>query len=81
MLVTTDGIACTRITDLQSCEEAARQLGLSDTTARDDDDGNVPTSDPPYCYFEGSELYFNEYGNNTGDCSITDQCLCIEGKS
>ena len=80
MLVTTDGIACTSITSRHSCEEAARQLGLGNTTARDDD-GNVPTSDPPYCYFEDSELYFNEYGNNTGSCSSSDQCLCIQGKN
>ena len=60
-------------------ERAARFLGLPDTSASDDNDGNGPDSDPPYCYFESSTLTFNQDATNTGGCSTSDVCLCTLG--
>ena len=60
----------------QECEEAAQQLGLSDTSAQEDDDGNAAYNDPPYCYFESNKLYFDRTARNTGGCSSSDQCIC-----
>ena len=60
------------------CEDAARYLGLSDTSARSSNGGGY---DPPYCFFENGELRFNSGGTNYGECGANtdgglDQCLC-----
>ena len=49
---------------------------MNDTSAQEDDDGNSPYNDPPYCYFESNKLYFDGYARNTGDCDSSDMCLC-----
>ena len=73
--VVTTRSECSRVTSLADCETAARELGLSDTTASDDGQDGV-TFDPPYCYFESSRLKFNSLGTNTGACTPYDQCIC-----
>ena len=67
----TSGSTCDRVTSKAKCEEAARQLGLSDTTAAEE-----TVSDwPPYCYFT-SALWFN-YGNSVNECNSNDRvCIC-----
>ena len=77
--VDNSGTQCNRIRTRSLCERAARILGLSDTSASDDTDGNGPDSDPPYCYFESSTLTFNQDATNTGGCSTSDVCLCTLG--
>ena len=61
------------MTTKQGCETAARELGLSDTTANE-------VAYPwrtPYCYYlYGSSLYFNAAFNSTEPCSDRDQCIC-----
>ena len=63
------------------CEEAAISLGLFDTTVLDDGQSAGVTYDPPYCYYEGSSLKFNNgmlFGApNQGSCSTYDRCLCV----
>ena len=71
----TSGSNCTRITSLWECSFAAEVLGLSDTTATDDNQSGVHY-DPPYCYFESSILQYNSNGLNTGSCSGSDKCIC-----
>ena len=66
---------CLRITSLSECSVAAAAVGLSDTSAVDDDQ-NAVSYDPPYCYFEGGSLKFNN-GTNTGPCKSSDTCVCI----
>ena len=61
------------------CETAAQELGLSDTTVVDDGQNGV-SYDPPYCYFEGGSLKFNFLGTNTGSCTTSDNCLCVNTK-
>merc|ERR1711907_388968 len=34
------------------------------------------TYDPPGCYYENDQFKFNA-GNNTGNCSYTDVCVCV----
>ena len=76
-LLQTDS-ACDRVTSLSECSTAAVALGLSDTTAADDNQSGV-TYDPPYCYFEGNTVKYNSNGQNTGSCTTSDQCLCRVG--
>ena len=71
----TSGSTCERVTSKAECEEAARQLGLSDTTADDDGQDGV-NYDPPFCYFESGSLKFNSLATNTGPCTTSDQCIC-----
>ena len=59
---------------MTECADAAKFLGLSDTSVSDDYQNGV-SYDPPYCYFEGGSLKFNQ-GNNYGSCSSSDMCLC-----
>ena len=76
-------LACgTPITTIAECAQAARALGLSDTTPSNDGQGAWDPRrghDPPYCYFErvGASwlLKFNA-GTNTGRCTPTDICVC-----
>ena len=82
-LVETSDINCTRIKTKDKCEEAARQLGLTDVDAYVEIRARF---DPPYCYIEGKDetdqaLKFNKYGVNTGACGANnngsiDKCLC-----
>ena len=68
----------TELKSLLACSAAAAYLELPDTSASSDGQHSAyysMNSDPPFCYFEGGELKFNE-GSNTGNCSDTDMCLC-----
>ena len=69
------GTPCQRIETKAECEQAARQLGLSDTTARE---YNVVNDwDPPFCYYvNGAILYFNSKGDSTGTCRNSHNCIC-----
>ena len=75
----TSGYICNRVASLSECSSAAATLGLSSTTASNDNQSGV-SYDPPYCYFEGSVLKLNSNGLNTGPCTTTDQCICRKGK-
>ena len=70
----TSGSTCKRVTSKADCEEAARQLGLSDTEASEE---TVATW-PPYCYFyNGQSLYFNNNANATSQCNPDSRvCIC-----
>ena len=70
----TSGSTCDRVTSKAKCEEAARQLGFSDTEASTE----TATDYPPYCYFwDGQSLYFNDNGNSVHECNSNDRvCLC-----
>ena len=48
----TSGDCPQHVMSLSDCSEAAAALGLSDTTAINDNQ-NGASDDPPYCYFEG----------------------------
>eukprot|EP00942_MAST-04A_sp_MAST-4A-sp1_P007079 g7079.t1 len=74
-LISSSTDSCERIKTKNECENAASFLQLSDTYASLDEQGGV-SYDPPYCYFESSELKFNADGSNTGDCTSSDKCLC-----
>ena len=65
----TSGSNCKRVTSKAECEEAARQLGLSDTEAHVE----APTPDyPKYCYYHGGSLYFNDNADGTSTCGHAD---------
>ena len=69
----TSGSTCERVTSKAECEEAARQLGLSDTTATKENEHD----NPPYCYFLfGEDLCFNRNGNPGSPCSSEEACIC-----
>lgn len=74
----TIGSSCQHIYTMEACEEAAKQLGLDDVSAEDDWQYGID-HDPPYCYYEDDTLKFNHYGRNTGQCTSSDQCICING--
>ena len=70
----TTGSKCERITSMDKCEEAAKQLGLQDTEGTYEDGSGYPL--PPYCYFYyGHTLYFN-YGNSDVQCYPFKTCIC-----
>ena len=71
----TSGSTCERVTSKTECEEAARQLGLSDTVASEETKSNWP----PYCYLNINALYFNINGNTTSHCNSNSRiCICKE---
>ena len=70
-------ISCDFVRSASECESAAHELGLSDVTVFDDGQ-NGAFHDPPFCYFEGEILKFNDLGTNTGHCTTYDVCLCRE---
>ena len=76
-VVQTSGATCKHIKTLPACEAAARELSLRMTIATDDEHNGV-NYDPPYCYYENDDLYFNYNGTNTGSCTTRDKCLCHE---
>jgi hypothetical protein len=61
-------------TSVEECRIAAQALNLSSSQVTLDGQSGV-SFDPPYCYFEESTLKLN-LGNNTGNCSSDDLCLC-----
>ena len=65
----------TEIRSISECSAAATYLNLGDQWASYDNQYRV-SYDPPYCYYEGGSLKFNDYGRNTGTCSSSDRCLC-----
>ena len=82
-----NGDICERITTKGDCETAARELGLSDTTAVDSDNlsGN-PENSPPNCYYKPGnptnlKLIFNTDFTSNASCSNERNCLCISGKA
>ena len=71
----TSGSTCERVTSKAECEEAARQLGLSDTVALEESKSNWP----PYCYVNINALYFNINGTATSHCNSNSRiCICKE---
>ena len=71
------GSSCGRVRTKSDCEEAARQLGLSDTSATEEDVENWP----PYCYFyNGNSLYFNKRSNGARDCDSQHAVCICKGK-
>ena len=76
----TNGTNCERVTSKNECEEAAKQLRISDTDAWNE---TMPRIWPPYCYFSqhGGQhlLYFNEYANSRAHCEyMAKECICKE---
>ena len=63
------------ITTLAGCSAAAAWLGLSDTTAENDNKDGNPFW-PPECYVENNYVMFNSAGTNTGNCSSFNTCIC-----
>ena len=75
IVIEDSAISCDFVRSASECESAAHELGLSDVTVVDDGQNGV-TYDPPFCYFEGGSLKFNNFGTNTGPCTTSDKCLC-----
>ena len=72
-------ISCDFVRSASECESAAHELGLADVTVSDDKQNAYHSSaHPPFCYFEGGRLKFNDVGTNTGNCTTSDVCLCRE---
>ena len=68
----------TEIKSLSGCSIAAKYLNLEDTNATSDGQHSEyysMSNHPPFCYYEGNELKFNE-GSNSGECTDSDLCLC-----
>ena len=65
---------------MEECEEAARQLGLSDTEAQQ----IKGSSSPPFCYlytYRGVSLRFNKISNASAPCDWDSSiCICKRGK-
>ena len=76
----TTGATCERIKSKAHCEEAAKELGLSDTSPSDENTSGWP----PYCYFlqgiQGITLYFNT-GHKAIQSSVkecnSDSMVCL----
>ena len=75
IVIEDSAISCDFVRSSSECESAAHELGLSDVSVVDDGQNGV-THSPPFCYFEGGSLKFNDLGTNTGSCTTTDKCLC-----
>ena len=80
----TSGNNCKRLTSVEECEEAARQLGLSDTEAQQ----IKGLSSQPFCYLyhtgtgnsRGAYLKFNKISNASAPCNSDRICICRRGK-
>ena len=70
----TNGSSCERLISKEECEDAARQLGLSDTKASVENTAGWP----PSCYFHsGHSLYFNQNSYATSECNSNSRvCIC-----
>ena len=66
------GQACKRVTSKAECEDAARQLVLTDNVA----EGETESNYPPACYFNGGNLWFNTDDSSTAQCSSDNVCIC-----
>mmetsp|Transcript_67716 Transcript_67716/g.180286 ORF Transcript_67716/g.180286 Transcript_67716/m.180286 type:complete len:977 (+) Transcript_67716:64-2994(+) len=62
---------------LEACQAAAHALGLDDVLP-DEDKLDGDAEKPRFCYFDGTDLKWNYLGNNKGDCSDDNKCLCIK---
>ena len=78
----TTGATCERIKSKAHCEEAAKELGLSDTSPSDENLSGYP----PYCYEhlgqQGRTLWFNTGQNaiqSVKECHDSMACLCHKG--
>ena len=54
-------------------------MGLTDVTVEGDGKSGA-TDYPPFCYFEGGSLKFNNMGSNTGSCAPNKKCLCRQNE-
>ena len=69
----TSGSDCKRIMSKEECEEAARQLELTDEEA---DEWTTPDW-PPYCFFKnGKRLVFNNNVGSAAQCIHDAVCIC-----
>ena len=73
----TSGYSCGRINSKAECEKAARELGLSDIEASEENESEYP----PYCYFghnydDNDQLWFNSNGTSLRPCSSEETCIC-----
>ena len=75
MVIEDNAISCDFVRSASECESAANELGLADVTVIDDGQNGV-SFDPPFCYFEGGSLKYNNEGTNTGSCTTNDHCVC-----
>ena len=66
------GLSCNRITSKEECENAASELGHSDTTA----DTISESSYPPYCSSYHGALKWNTLTSSSYECDSDDHCLC-----
>ena len=74
----TSGNSCGRIKSKAGCEQAARQLGLSDTEASEENVSDYP----PYCYiYDGKKLWFNTNGDSPSGCNSDEACICISAST
>ena len=72
-LVSSRHESCNRVRSKDECETAARELGLSDTTAHMEDTSRYP----PYCYYyNGRSLYYNIRTLRKKSCSVGWKCIC-----
>ena len=64
------------ITSVAECEEAARQLELTDTTVKE----GTKSNSPPYCYMyfreSKGQLKFNNKSDSTKQCTVEYNCIC-----
>ena len=74
--VSTPEISCDHITTSAECASAASAVSGVQSTPKDDAMLCCATLDPPGCYFEKSNLFFNSGGKNTGVCRNNDVCIC-----
>ena len=77
----TSGNNCKRLTSLEECEEAARQLGLADNEASE----IRGSMSPPFCYlyrnYRGVFLKFNNNINSSAPCNSNSRiCICGRGE-
>ena len=70
----TTGQCASHIASIADCEKAAKQLGLSDTTAVANWFGSFR---PSGCFIRRGRLTLNVDHTGTGSCSSTSKCLCV----
>ena len=78
-MIEDSAVSCDFVRSSSECESAARKLGLTDVTVADDGQSGA-TDYPPFCYFEGGSLKFNNMGSNTGPCTASKMCLCRQNE-
>jgi len=70
----TSGICMDPLENFQLCQQVAVKFGYGDVV--DDHQFHGSKHEPPFCYVDQGQAYFNAAGTNSGQCTTARPCFC-----